>query len=87
MRFALIGAAGYIAEKHMAAIQKAGGILIAACDIAESVGVLDKYFPDCEFFTDPVEFEVFIAGGGLAYNALQVSDSMDFLFALKERYT
>jgi len=55
-RFALIGAAGYIAPRHMKAIKDTGNVLVAALDKADNVGVLDSYFPNCEFFT---EFERF----------------------------
>lgn len=55
-RFALIGAAGFVAPRHMRAIKELGGELIAAFDPADSVGVLDSYFPDTRFF---VEFERF----------------------------
>src|SRR4051812_37956849 len=54
--FALIGAAGYIAPRHLKAIKAVGGNLAAAYDIADSVGILDQYFPDCNFFTDEFEF-------------------------------
>lgn len=54
--FALIGAAGYVAPKHLKAISEVGGNLVAALDPHDSVGILDSYFPDCEFFT---EFERF----------------------------
>ncbi len=54
--FALIGAAGYIAPRHMQAIKATGNNLIAALDKHDSVGILDSYFPDCDFFT---EFERF----------------------------
>lgn len=54
--FGLIGAAGYVAPRHMAAIQKTGNRLIAVMDPADSVGVLDSYFPDSSFFH---EFERF----------------------------
>lgn len=54
--FALIGAAGYVAPRHMEAIYKIGGQLVAALDPHDSVGILDRYFPDCDFFT---EFERF----------------------------
>lgn len=54
--FGLIGAAGYIAPRHMAAIQQTGNRLVAAMDPADSVGVLDNYFPDSAFFC---EFERF----------------------------
>ncbi|MCB0487344.1 MAG: Gfo/Idh/MocA family oxidoreductase [Cyclobacteriaceae bacterium] len=54
--FALIGTAGYIAPRHMQAIKAVGGNLVAALDKHDSVGILDSYFPDCDFFT---EFERF----------------------------
>ena len=54
--FALIGAAGYIAPRHMQAISETGNNLVAALDTSDSVGVLDGYFPDAHFFT---EFERF----------------------------
>ena len=54
--FALIGAAGYIAPRHLKAIQDTGNNLIAASDPFDSVGILDSYFPHADFF---VEFERF----------------------------
>lgn len=54
--FVLIGAAGYIAPRHLKAIKDTGNILIAALDPFDSVGVLDSYFPKADFF---VEFERF----------------------------
>lgn len=54
--FALIGAAGYVAPRHMKAIQDTGNDLIAALDKHDSVGVIDSYFPDAAFF---VEYERF----------------------------
>jgi len=54
--FALIGAAGYIAPRHLKAIKDTGNILIAALDKNDSVGILDSYFPEADFFT---EFERF----------------------------
>ncbi len=54
--FALIGAAGYIAPRHMKAIKETGNNLIAALDKNDSVGVIDSYFPRASFFT---EFERF----------------------------
>jgi UDP-N-acetyl-2-amino-2-deoxyglucuronate dehydrogenase len=54
--FALIGASGYIAPRHMRAIKETGQNLIAAVDKNDSVGIIDKYFPDASFFT---EFERF----------------------------
>ena len=54
--FVLIGAAGYIAPRHMKAIKDTGNNLVAAMDISDSVGVIDSYFPQADFFT---EFERF----------------------------
>jgi UDP-N-acetyl-2-amino-2-deoxyglucuronate dehydrogenase len=54
--FALIGAAGYIAPRHMKAIKDTGNNLVAALDINDSVGIIDSHFPDADFFT---EFERF----------------------------
>lgn len=55
-RFALIGAAGYIAPRHMKAIKDTGNVLVAAFDPYDGVGIMDSHFPDADFFT---EFERF----------------------------
>ena len=54
--FALIGAAGYIAPRHMKAIRETGNILVSAYDINDSVGIIDSISPGSDFFT---EFECF----------------------------
>ncbi len=54
--FALIGVAGYIAERHLRAIRDTGNQLVAALDKHDSVGILDSFFPQSDFF---VEFERF----------------------------
>jgi UDP-N-acetyl-2-amino-2-deoxyglucuronate dehydrogenase len=54
--FALIGAAGYIAPRHLRAIKENGQNLVASVDTNDSVGVIDNYFPDASFF---IEFERF----------------------------
>lgn len=54
--FAIIGAAGYIAPRHMQAIKSTSNNLVAALDPNDSVGIIDSYFPDADFFT---EFERF----------------------------
>lgn len=55
-RFALIGAAGFVAPRHMKAIRETGNDLVAALDPNDSVGVIDSFFPEADFFT---EFERF----------------------------
>ena len=54
--FALIGAAGYIAPRHLKAIKDTGNRLVCAVDPSDSVGILDSYFDEVDFFT---EFERF----------------------------
>ncbi|MDQ6762386.1 MAG: Gfo/Idh/MocA family oxidoreductase [Bacteroidota bacterium] len=54
--FALIGAAGYIAPRHLIAMKNTGNNLSAAYDPFDSVGIIDSYFPNADFF---VEFERF----------------------------
>lgn len=54
--FALIGAAGFVAPRHLKAIKDTGNDLIAALDPFDSVGILDSFFPNADFF---VEFERF----------------------------
>jgi UDP-N-acetyl-2-amino-2-deoxyglucuronate dehydrogenase len=55
-KFALIGAGGYIAPRHLKAIKDTGNTVIAALDKNDSVGIIDSYFPESSFFT---EFERF----------------------------
>ncbi|MCD6179434.1 MAG: Gfo/Idh/MocA family oxidoreductase [Bacteroidales bacterium] len=55
--FALIGAAGYIAPRHMAAIQETGNKLVAALDKFDCVGIMDRFFPNANFFTEPERFD------------------------------
>ncbi|MDO6564003.1 Gfo/Idh/MocA family oxidoreductase [Amphritea sp. 1_MG-2023] len=55
-KFALIGAAGYIAPRHMKAIKETGNLLVCGYDINDSVGIIDSLAPNSDFFT---EFERF----------------------------
>jgi UDP-N-acetyl-2-amino-2-deoxyglucuronate dehydrogenase len=58
--FALIGAAGYIAPRHLKAIADTGNRLVAAIDPKDSVGVLDRHFPEARFFTEIERFDRFL---------------------------
>lgn len=58
--FALIGVGGYIAPRHLEAIKELGHNLVAAYDTKDSVGIMDRYFPDCMFFTEFERFEGFV---------------------------
>jgi UDP-N-acetyl-2-amino-2-deoxyglucuronate dehydrogenase len=55
--FALIGAAGYIAPRHMRAIKETGNVLVAALDPFDSVGIIDSFFPNADFFIEPERFD------------------------------
>lgn len=56
VRFGMTGVAGFVAPRHLQAIADLGHELVAALDPSDSVGILDRYFPHCRFFT---EFERF----------------------------
>ena len=58
--FALMGAAGYIAPRHMKAMRDTGGRLMAALDKCDSAGVIDEYFPKANFFTEFARFDRYI---------------------------
>lgn len=71
-KFALIGAAGYIAPRHMQAIKHVEADLVAALDPNDSVGIIDSHFPDASFFTEFERFDRHIdklrrAGEGVNY--------------------
>lgn len=55
--FALTGAAGYVAPRHLKAIKETGSRLVAAVDPHDSVGILDQFFPDSAFFTEIERFD------------------------------
>jgi UDP-N-acetyl-2-amino-2-deoxyglucuronate dehydrogenase len=57
LNFALIGAAGYIAPRHMKAIRETGNNLAAALDPYDGVGIIDSYFPKADFFIEPERFD------------------------------
>jgi UDP-N-acetyl-2-amino-2-deoxyglucuronate dehydrogenase len=75
--FALIGAAGYVAPRHMMAIRDTGNGLVAALDPNDSVGIIDSYFPEAKFFTEYERFDRYIdkcrrAGGTQAVDYISV---------------
>ena len=55
--FALIGASGYIAPRHLKAIKETKNILVAALDRFDSVGIMDSYFPNADFFVETERFD------------------------------
>lgn len=71
--FALTGASGYIAPRHMKAIKDLGHTLRVALDPFDSVGIMDSYFPNCEFFTQPEKFEKYL------YTTHKQGQSIDYM--------
>jgi UDP-N-acetyl-2-amino-2-deoxyglucuronate dehydrogenase len=70
--FALIGAAGYIAPRHMKAIRDTGNVLVAAMDTNDSVGVIDSHFPEANFFTEFERFDRHVDKLRRAKNGTQI---------------
>jgi UDP-N-acetyl-2-amino-2-deoxyglucuronate dehydrogenase len=80
--FALIGASGYIAPRHMQAICDTGNNLVAALDPNDSVGIIDRYFPEAQFFT---EFERFDRHIDKLHRA-GVDESIDYVSICSPNY-
>jgi UDP-N-acetyl-2-amino-2-deoxyglucuronate dehydrogenase len=59
-KFAIIGVGGYIAPRHIEAINNTGNVTIAAMDVNDSVGILDRYTQDVAFFKDFERFEAYV---------------------------
>jgi len=55
--FALIGASGYIAPRHLKAIKETGNQLVCALDPYDGIGIMDSFFPQADFFTEPERFD------------------------------
>jgi len=60
VNFALIGASGYIAPRHMKAIKETGNELVATLDPHDAIGIIDSYFPQASFFTKFERFDRFV---------------------------
>ncbi len=80
--FALIGAAGYIAPRHMAAIKATGNRLVAAYDPFDSVGIIDSHFPDAYFFTEFERFDRHVDKLRRAYS----DEALDFISVCSPNY-
>ncbi len=79
--FALIGAAGYIAPRHMAAVKETGNRISVAYDPNDSVGIIDSYFPEADFFTEFERFDRHI------YNVARTSTApIDYMAICSPNY-
>jgi UDP-N-acetyl-2-amino-2-deoxyglucuronate dehydrogenase len=79
-KFALIGAAGYIAPRHMKAIKETNNDLVVAYDPYDGIGIMDSNFPQAEFFTELERFEDF-----LTYSK-QSGESIDYISIASPNY-
>ena len=79
--FIMVGVAGYIAPRHLKAIKDTGNTLVGACDKFDSVGILDRYFPDCAFCTEYGIFDRF------CYKRLLEDKPIDWMTICTPNYT
>ena len=79
-RFALIGAAGYIAPRHMIAIRETGNDLLAAMDPNDSVGIIDSHFPNADFFTEFERFDRHV------YKVRRLGKAIDYISIASPNY-
>ena len=56
-KFAIIGASGYVAPRHMIAIKETGSELVSILDPSDSIGIIDKYFPEASYFSEYERFD------------------------------
>ena len=68
--FALIGAAGYIAERHLKAIKETNNNLLVATDEFDVMGRIDSYFPQADFFLDFDNFKQYIHKNPVHYTSI-----------------
>ena len=79
-KFALLGIGGFVAPRHLKAIKENNGELVASCDVVDSVGIIDSYFPNSFFFNNFNGFEKFIS-------EVQCSDNkIDYLVICTPNY-
>lgn len=72
-QFAIIGAAGFVAERHIRAIKETGNEVVAAMDPFDVMGRMDSYFPEAEFFQSETELTAFLQ------QCQQAGDPVDFV--------
>ena len=72
--FAIVGAAGFIAPRHMRAIRDTGNCLVAATDPHDCVGVLDSNALEPDAEGDP---KVYCPGVGIVMDEELVLVEMD----------
>ena len=71
---------GYVAPRHLKAIHELGHKLIAAMDPNDSVGILDRYFPTCQFFTSKEKFDKYLTA------FLKTGQKIDFFVVCSPNY-
>jgi len=77
--FALIGAAGYIAPRHMKAIKDTKNNLVVSLDPYDGIGIMDSNFPQADFFTEMEKFDTFV-------NSFNRTDKLDYISICSPNY-
>jgi UDP-N-acetyl-2-amino-2-deoxyglucuronate dehydrogenase len=77
--FALIGAAGYIAPRHMKAIKETNNNLVVSLDPYDGIGIMDSNFPEAEFFTELEKFDTFLS-------SFRRKESLDYVSICSPNY-
>lgn len=78
--FGIIGVGGYVAPRHLKAIKETGNRLIVASDITDSVGILDSYFPEADFFNNLEQLDAFLS------EKKKQSEHLDYLSICSPNY-
>ena len=80
INYGLIGAAGYIAPRHLEAMKVTNGELIVAYDINDNVGIMDRHFPNANFFTEFEQFDSFL------HEQRQLDRGLDYISICSPNY-
>jgi UDP-N-acetyl-2-amino-2-deoxyglucuronate dehydrogenase len=80
IRYGLIGAAGYIAPRHLEAMRATAGDLVVAYDINDNVGVMDRHFPNANFFTEFEQFDSFL------HTQRRIREGVDYMSICSPNY-
>lgn len=80
IKYGLIGAAGYIAPRHLEAMRATGGELVVAYDINDNVGIMDRHFPNAKFFTEFEQFDSYL------HTQRRISQGVDYMSICSPNY-
>ena len=70
IKFSIIGVGGYIGPRHLKALKDNNVDLLCAYDISDSVGILDSFYPDTNFFTKEIEYKKSVLKNNIDYTTI-----------------